>query len=69
MYANRINFSEGTAAHLMSISLKVVNMAQVFWASFSLWAILNLIRFIFTWREGEEKSSCKSVPIIMNLHW
>ena len=35
-------------SHLMSISLKVVSMAQVFWASFSLWAILSLMRFIFT---------------------
>ena len=32
----------------MSISLKVVNMALVFWASFNLSAILNLILFIGT---------------------
>ena len=30
----------------MSISLKVVKEAAVFWASFNLWAILNLILFI-----------------------
>merc|ERR1719180_389241 len=32
----------------ISNSLKVVNIAFVFWASFSLLAIFNLIRFIFT---------------------
>merc|ERR1719234_911243 len=32
----------------ISNSLKVVNMALVFWASFSLLAIFNLILFIFT---------------------
>jgi len=32
----------------MSISLNVVNMAQVFWASLSLEAILSLMRVIFT---------------------
>merc|ERR1719464_392656 len=32
----------------ISNSLKVVNIALVFWASFSLLAIFNLIRFIFT---------------------
>merc|ERR1719447_1323949 len=32
----------------MSSSLKVVNIALVFWASFSLLAIFILIRFIFT---------------------
>merc|ERR1719209_1366458 len=32
----------------MSSSLKVVNIALVFWASFSLLAIFNLILFIFT---------------------
>ena len=38
----------------MSTSLKVVSMAHVFWASFSLWAILSLIRFIFTWGQRTE---------------
>ena len=33
---------------LMSSSLKVVSMALVFWASFSLLAILSLILFILT---------------------
>lgn len=32
----------------MSISLKVVNIAYVFWASFNRWAILSLILFILT---------------------
>merc|ERR1719180_137521 len=32
----------------ISSSLKVVNIALVFWASFSLLAIFNLILFIFT---------------------
>lgn len=35
-------------AYLMSTSLKVVSIAQVFCASLSLWAILSLMRFIFT---------------------
>lgn len=48
-----IFFPRAAAAHLMSTSLKVVNMAQVFCASFSLWAILSLIRFIFSWT-GEQ---------------
>lgn len=56
-----IIFSRAAVAHLMSTSLKVVNMAQVFWASFSLWAILNLIRFIFTWTEGEQ-TICEPSP-------
>ena len=42
-------------AHLMSTSLKVVSMAQVFWASFSLWAILSRMRFIFTCRRRTEE--------------
>ena len=33
---------------LISSSLKVVSMALVFWASFSLLAILSLILFILT---------------------
>lgn len=34
--------------YLMSISLNVVNIAFVFWASFKRWAIRNRIRFILT---------------------
>ena len=39
----------------MSTSLNVVNIAQVFWASFSLWAILSLMRFILTYMRKKLK--------------
>lgn len=41
----------------MSTSLKVVSIAQVSWASFSLWAILSLIRFIFTWVSRDRETN------------
>lgn len=47
----------GFWTNLMSTSLKVVNMAHVLCASLSLWAILSLIRFIFTWKSTQSDVS------------
>lgn len=37
----------------MSISLKVVSIAHVFWASFRRWAMRCRILFIFSWKEDK----------------
>lgn len=50
-----------SAPHLISISLKVVSMAQVFWASFSRWAIRWRILFIFTWKWKRNKQRLPQV--------
>lgn len=49
--------------YLMSISLNVVSIAYVFWASFNLWAILSLIRFILTLCSVRGEPLNKGCPI------
>lgn len=47
-YFEKMSITKKTMSHLISISLNVVNIAFVFWASFKRDAIFNRMRFIFT---------------------